>query len=140
MVPSGVAELVIVGHEVLIEAGAGIGSGFSDLEYQQSGAKIVSTKESWEVELVIKVKEPLSSEYDYLQGQIIFTFLHLAGVEKELTYRLIKSGTTAIAYETLEDQQGRLPILAPMSAVAGNMAAVVGSYYLASFNHGNGMQ
>ena len=138
--PSGVAELVGKGHQVLIEVGAGIGSGYADLEYQQSGAKIVSAEEAWEVDLVIKVKEPLDSEYDYLQGQIIFTFLHLAGAARELTYRLLKSGTTAIAYETLEDKQRRLPILAPMSAIAGNMAALVGSYYLASFNHGNGVQ
>ena len=140
IVPGGVKELVEAGHEVLIEAGAGVGSGFSDQEYMLSGARIVSTKEAWGVELVVKVKEPLRSEYDYLQGQIIFTFLHLAGVEQELTNRLIKSETTAIAYETLEDEHGRLPILAPMSAIAGNMAALVGCYYLARFNHGKGIQ
>lgn len=140
LMPSGVAELVGAGHKVLIEEGAGIGSGFSDKEYQQRGAKIVSVDEAWAGQLVIKVKEPLHSEYDYLQGQIIFTFLHLAGVEKELTYRLLKSGTTAIAYETLEDPLGRLPILAPMSAIAGNMAALVGAYYLARFNQGKGIQ
>lgn len=140
LVPSGVAELVRVGHEVLIEAGAGLGSGYADSEYQQAGARIVSTGKAWAAQLVIKVKEPLSVEYDYLQGQIIFTFLHLAGVEKELTNRLIASGTTAIAYETLEGRRGDLPILAPMSAIAGNMAALVGAYYLASFNQGNGVQ
>lgn len=140
IIPLGVAELVSAGHKVLIEKGAGIGSGYSDCEYQQSGAKIVSVIEAWAAQLVIKVKEPLKSEYDYLQGQIIFTFLHLAGVEKELTKRLIESGTTAIAYETLDDRQGGLPILAPMSAIAGNMAALVGSYYLARFNQGNGVQ
>ncbi len=140
IIPAGVTELVSTGHKVLVEEGAGIGSGFSDSEYQQNGAKIVSVAEAWAAQLVIKVKEPLSSEYDYLQGQIIFTFLHLAGVEKELTYRLIKSGTTAIAYETLEGRHGSLPILAPMSAIAGNMAALVGGYYLARFNYGNGTQ
>ena len=140
LIPVGVAELVRAGHEVLIEEGAGLGSGFTDQEYLQSGAKIVSTGQAWAAQLVIKVKEPLSPEYGYLQGQIIFTFLHLAGVEKELTYRLMKSGTTAIAYETLKDQLGDLPILAPMSAIAGNMAALVGSYYLAKFNQGNGIQ
>ena len=140
IIPLGVADLVSAGHTVLIEKGAGLGSGYSDREYQQSGAKIVSVNEVWAAQLIIKVKEPLKSEYDYLQGQIIFTFLHLAGVEKELTNRLIKSGTTAIAYETLEDRQGGLPILAPMSAIAGNMAALVGSYYLARFNQGNGVQ
>jgi len=140
IVPSGVEELVAAGHEVLIEANAGCGSGFTDYEYQQSGARIVLTEEAWKVDLVVKVKEPLSSEYKFLQGQILFTFLHLAGAEKELTECLIKSGTTAIAYETLEDESGRLPILAPMSAIAGNMAALVGSYYLASFNQGKGVQ
>lgn len=140
IVPSGVKELVAAGHEVLIETGAGIGSGFSDQEYQQSGARLVSAKGAWGAELVIKVKEPLSSEYDYLQGQILFTFLHLAGIEPGLTHCLIKSGTTVIAYETLEDAHGRLPILAPMSAIAGNMAALVGCYYLAKFNHGKGIQ
>ena len=140
MTPQGVGELVGSGHEILIEAGAGLGSGFADQEYQCNGARIVSVKEAWAAQLVIKVKEPLSSEYDYLRGQILFTFLHLAGVEKELTFRLINSGTTAIAYETLKGQGGNLPILAPMSAIAGNMAALVGSYYLAKFNRGNGVQ
>ncbi|OQK15281.1 alanine dehydrogenase [Methyloprofundus sedimenti] len=140
IIPSGVAELVRAGHKVLIERGAGVGSAYTDQEYEQNGAKIVSTKEAWATQLVVKVKEPLSSEYHYLQGQILFTFLHLAGVEKELTRRLLTSGTTAIAYETLEDEQGRLPLLAPMSAIAGNMAALVGAYYLAKYNNGNGVQ
>ena len=140
IIPSGVSELVRSGHTVLIERDAGIGSAYTDREYEQNGAKIVSAKEAWAAQLVVKVKEPLSSEYHYLQGQILFTFLHLAGVEKELTHRLLNSGTTAIAYETLEDEQGRLPLLAPMSAIAGNMAALVGAYYLAKFNNGNGMQ
>ncbi len=140
IMPLGVVDLIGAGHEVLVEEGAGLGSGFTDQEYLQCGAKIVSANQAWAAELVIKVKEPLSSEYGYLQGQIIFTFLHLAGVEKELTRRLIKSGTTAIAYETLEDERGGLPILAPMSAIAGNMAALMGGYYLAKFNQGNGVQ
>jgi alanine dehydrogenase len=140
IIPAGVAELVKAGHTVLIERGAGVGSAHTDQEYEQSGAKIVATKEAWDTQLVVKVKEPLSSEYHYLQGQILFTFLHLAGVDKALTLRLLQSGTTAIAYETLEDEQGKLPLLAPMSAIAGNMAALVGTYYLAKFNHGNGTQ
>ncbi|GAW86066.1 alanine dehydrogenase [Bathymodiolus platifrons methanotrophic gill symbiont] len=123
-----------------MERGAGIGSAYLDIEYEQAGARIVSAKEAWAAQLVVKVKEPLNSEYNYLQGQLLFTFLHLAGVEKELTYRLLESGTTAIAYETLENRQGDLPLLAPLSAIAGNMAALVGSYYLAKFNHGNGVQ
>jgi alanine dehydrogenase len=140
IIPSGVAELVKAGHTVLVERGAGVGSDYSDQEYQQSGATTVSAREAWNTQLVVKVKEPLRSEYHYLQGQILFTFLHLAGVEKELTLNLLQSGTTAIAYETLEDAQGKLPLLAPMSAIAGNMAALVGAYYLAKFNHSNGTQ
>ncbi len=138
--PLAAAELVNAGHDVLIEKGAGLGSGFSDQDYLQRGARIVSVEEAWSSQLVVKVKEPLSCEYDYLKGQIIFTFLHLAGADRELTCRLIKSDTTAIAYETLLDKEGHLPILAPMSAIAGNMAALVGSYYLAKFNQGSGVQ
>jgi len=140
IVPAGVAELVRAGHEVLIERGAGLGAGFTDQEYERQGGVCVSTEEAWHAQLVVKVKEPLAAEYDYLHGQILFTFLHLAGVDINLTRRLMASGTTAIAYETLEDDAGRLPILAPMSAVAGNMAALVGAYYLARFNQGNGVQ
>lgn len=140
MIPDGVAQLVSAGHKVLVERGAGLGSGFADQEYELNGASCVSVDEVWRAELVVKVKEPLRSEYNYLQGQILFTFLHLAGVDIELTRRLMASGTTAIAYETLEDESGRLPILAPMSAIAGNMSALVGAYYLAKFNQGNGVQ
>ncbi|WP_428355536.1 alanine dehydrogenase [Methyloprofundus sp.] len=138
--PSGVGELVEAGHRVLVERDAGVGSGYPDQEYKQGGATMVSAKEAWAAELVVKVKEPLQQEYQYLQGQILFTFLHLAGVDKELTRCLLSSGTSAIAYETLEDELGRLPLLAPMSAIAGNMAALVGAYYLAKFNQGNGVQ
>ncbi len=138
--PEGVKRLRQSGHEVLVETMAGVGSGFSDQEYQQAGAEIVDTAQAWQVELVVKVKEPLPIEYQYLNRQIVFTFFHLAGVDPELTQVLLKNKVTAIAYETLEDDQGRLPILAPMSAVAGNMATLMGSYYLASFNQGKGMQ
>ncbi len=138
--PDGVKRLCQEGHVVLVEAKAGDGSGFSDEQYQQAGADIVDTGKAWQVELVVKVKEPLPSEYQYLNQQMVFTFFHLAGVDPELTQVLLKNKVTAIAYETLEDEQGRLPILAPMSAVAGNMATLMGSYYLASFNQGKGMQ
>ncbi|BCG62468.1 MAG: alanine dehydrogenase [Methyloprofundus sp.] len=140
MIPEGAARLVRAGHRVVVEVGAGIGSGFIDTEYQQAGAVMVSAQKAWEAQLVVKVKEPLTVEFDYLQGQMLFTFLHLAGVGEELTDRLVSSGTTAIAYETLEDNDGRLPILAPMSAIAGNMAALMGQYYLAKFNQGSGVQ
>jgi len=140
MTPKGVARLVKLGHKVVIERRAGLGSGFTDQQYEQEGASLVGVAEAWAVDLVVKVKEPQEVEYDYLAEQIIFTFFHLAGVDKNLTMRLIEKGTTAIAYEALEDENGMLPILAPMSAVAGNMAVLMGAYYLARFNQGNGMQ
>ncbi|MFZ2405818.1 MAG: alanine dehydrogenase [Methylobacter sp.] len=138
--PDGAHYLIQKGHQVFIETDAGLGSGFSNEQYERAGAQIVSTSAAWAVDLVVKVKEPLESEYPYLDRQIIFTYFHLAGVAASLTQELLKKGTTAIAYETLEDEQGRLPLLAPMSAVAGNMATLMGSYYLAKFNQGKGVQ
>ncbi len=138
--PDGVTELTQSGNKVVVEVNAGIASGFTNEQYQQAGAVMVFTAEAWKVDLVVKVKEPQEAEYQYLEGQIVFTFFHLAGVAKSLTEALIKKGTTALAYETLEDESGRLPILAPMSAIAGNMAVLMGAYYLAQFNQGNGMQ
>jgi alanine dehydrogenase len=138
--PDGAHFLIQKGHQVLIETDAGLNSGFSNEHYQQAGAELVSTAAAWAVDLVVKVKEPLESEYLYLDRQIIFTYLHLAGVTPSLTQELLKKGATAIAYETLEDEQGHLPLLAPMSAVAGNMATLMGAYYLAEFNQGRGVQ
>ncbi len=138
--PEGVAILVQSGHIVVIEMDAGIASGFANEQYQQAGAELVSTANAWDVELVVKVKEPQPSEYPYLSNQRIFTFLHLAGVDKNLTLALINKGTTAFAYETLEDENGRLPVLEPMSAIAGNMSVLMGAYYLAAYNQGKGMQ
>lgn len=140
MTPEGVERLIKAGHRVNVELGAGNGSGFNDAQYEKAGASLVNAEEAWGVELLVKVKEPLPSEYDFIGGQMIFTFFHLAGAEKELTRELLAKRTTAIAYETLEDDQGRLPVLAPMSAVAGNMATLMGAYYLAAFNGGRGMQ
>lgn len=138
--PEGAHLLIQQGHQVLVEIDAGLGSGFSNEQYQQASAQMVSTATAWAVDLVVKVKEPLESEYQYLAQQIIFTYFHLAGVTPSLTHELLKKGTTAVAYETLEDEQGRLPLLAPMSAVAGNMATLMGGYYLAEFNQGRGVQ
>jgi alanine dehydrogenase len=140
LTPDRVALLVAAGHEVIVEAGAGLGSAFADEEFLEAGARLGSAGDAWNADLVLKVKEPLESEYPYLRDQIVFTFFHLAGVPRSLTEALLERGTTAVAYETLEDAQGRLPILAPMSAVAGNMAALVGAYYLAKFNGGKGVQ
>lgn len=138
--PEGVRQLISAGHQVLVESDAGNGSGFSNQEYQQAGAELVSTAQAWVVDLVVKVKEPQPSEYQYLAQQIVFTFFHLAGVTKTLTEELLKKGTTAIAYESVEDESGRLPILAPMSAIAGNMAVTMGAYYLAKHQQGRGVQ
>ncbi len=140
LTPQGANALTKAGHTVRIESGAGLGSGFDDAAFEQAGARIVSARMAWKSELVLKVKEPLESEYDYLSSQMLFTYLHLAGVELGLTHSLLRRKTTAIAYETVEDKDGRLPLLAPMSAVAGNMAVTIGSYYLAHFNQGKGMQ
>lgn len=138
--PDGVKALIAAGHEVFVDIDAGNGSGFANHEYQQAGAQLVSTAQAWAVDLVVKVKEPQPSEYQYLDQQIVFTFFHLAGVTKTLTEELLKKGTTAIAYESVEDEQGHLPILAPMSAIAGNMAVTMGAYYLTKHQQGSGVQ
>lgn len=138
--PSGVKEFTALGHEVLIEKDAGIGSGFSDNDYIKAGANIAAAKEAWNCELILKVKEPMESEYQYLkENQILFTYLHLSGVTKTLTKVLLEKRNTGIAYETTENSNGKLPLLAPMSAVAGNMAPQIGAYYLAKFNNGRGV-
>ncbi len=139
LTPAGVEALTANGHQVYVEQGAGLGSGFADDAYQQAGACIVSTAEAWDQELVVKVKEPIAVEYHYLQQQMVFTYFHLAGVPWGLTEALLVGKTSAIAYETLEDAHGRLPLLAPMSAVAGNMAVQMGCYYLAAQNGGKGV-
>ncbi len=140
LTPSGAQSLILEGHHVCVQSGAGSGAGFSDDAYRQVGAQIGSVEQAWQSELVLKVKEPMASEYDYLDKQILFTYLHLAGVSISLTETLLQRKTTAIAYETVSGESGGLPLLAPMSAVAGNMAASVGGYYLAHVNGGKGVQ
>ena len=141
LTPDGAKQLTSNGHKVLVEKNAGVGSGFSDEDYKRNGAKIVYAEEAWKCDLAVKVKEPLENEYKFLnEKSILFTYLHLAGVEKSLTLNLLNKKTTSIAYETVEDKNGKLPLLAPMSAVAGNMSITIGSYYLAKFNNGKGMQ
>ncbi|MGE0462155.1 MAG: alanine dehydrogenase [Vicinamibacterales bacterium] len=139
LTPAGAAQLAAAGHTVLVERGAGLGSGFPDEEYADAGAQLVDAAAAWGADLIVKVKEPLESEYRFLAGQIVFTYFHLAGVTPSLTQALIDANATAIAYETVEDGEGRLPLLAPMSGVAGSMAPTIGNYYLARFNGGRGM-
>ena len=139
LTPKGTSALVMAGHSVLVQEGAGLGSGFPDDDYRKAGASLVSADTAWHSDLVIKVKEPLEAEYRHLGQQIIFAYFHLAGVTPTLTETLLRQRTTAIAYETVEDEAGKLPLLAPMSAIAGNMAATMGNYYLAHFNRGKGM-
>ncbi|HEC19157.1 MAG TPA: alanine dehydrogenase [Gammaproteobacteria bacterium] len=138
LTPEGAGTLVKAGHQVCVEHDAGLGSGFTNAEYQTAGASIGTQSDAWDAELVLKVKEPLPPEYPFLRGQMVFTYFHLAATPKSLLETLLQSRTTAIAYETLEDEQGRLPLLAPMSGVAGNMATLMGAYYLARFNRGRG--
>ena len=128
---AGVVELVHRGHEVLVETTAGEGSAMSDDDYRAAGARIVTVDEVWgEAEMVLKVKEPLDGEWQKLSpGQILFTYLHLAAAP-ELTRGLCDSGAICIAYETVETADRRLPLLAPMSEVAGRLSAQVGAYYL----------
>lgn len=140
LTPAGARQLINDDHTVLVENDAGIGSGFVNAEYEAEGASIVQAKEAWATDLVLKVKEPLEQEYPYLSGNILFTYLHLAGVNPSLTEHLLKAGTTAVAYETVEDEDGRFPLLAPMSAIAGNMAVSIGGYYLAKTIGGKGVQ
>jgi alanine dehydrogenase len=139
LTPPGARQLAGSGHEVIVETAAGAACGFSDDEYRVAGAALGSRDDAWACELVVKVKEPLAEEHRFLRGQILFAFLHLAGVSRQLTSDLLASGTTAVAYETVEDERGRLPLLAPMSAVAGSMAPIVGAYHLARFNGGRGV-
>ncbi len=139
LTPGGVESLTRRGHTVLVEQGAGLGSGISDDEYRAAGAEIVSAKEAWSAELVVKVKEPLPEEYGYLRRDLVlFTYLHLAASES-LTQAMIRSGVTGIAYETVQLEDGSLPLLTPMSEVAGRMATQVGAYHLERPQGGRGI-
>ena len=132
MTPDGVAELVKHGHEVFVQHTAGEGSGFADAAYEKVGAKILPTIEAvYDVaEMIIKVKEPIKPEYPLLKhGQLVFTYFHLA-CDLELTEAMVKSGAVCLAYETVQTADKRLPLLVPMSEVAGRMASINGAYYL----------
>ncbi len=142
MVPAGVSAFIRAGHTVLVETNAGVGSGIPDSEYQRVGAQIVATAdEVWQrAEMIVKVKEPIAPEYARIQpSQIIYTYFHLTGVDPELTKTLIQKKAAAVAYETLQLDDGSLPLLKPMSEVAGKMAIQVGARCLEKAQGGKGI-
>lgn len=140
MTPAGVLTLVNAGHQLFIETGAGLGSSFTDEDYLNAGATIVgSAKEAWAQEMVMKVKEPIENEYQYFyEGLILFTYLHLAP-ELELTQHLLDKKVVGIAYETVQLSNRSLPLLTPMSEVAGKMSVQIGAQYLEKVNGGKGI-
>lgn len=141
LVPAGVRALTDAGHTVLVERGAGEGSGFEDSLYQRAGATILdSADDVWaEAEMIVKVKEPIAPEYKRMrEGQILFTYLHLAP-DRELTRQLLERRVTGIAYETITDRHGHLPLLTPMSEVAGRMSVQIGAHYLEKMGGGRGV-
>jgi len=140
LIPSGAQQLTKSGHTVLVEKNAGIGAGYLDSEYTAAGAKIIeSVDEVWrQAEMIVKVKEPLKPEFARMRkGLILFTYLHLAA-SKPLTEALLASGVTAVAYETIQ-VGNKLPLLEPMSEIAGRMSVVMGAYFLAKHNNGSGV-
>jgi alanine dehydrogenase len=140
LLPSGANQLTRLGHPVLVEKNAGIGSGYPDQEYVKAGAEIVEQAKDVfaRADMIVKVKEPLAAEFPLLRkGQILFTYLHLAA-SKDLTEALLKSGVTGVAYETIQIDH-RLPLLEPMSEIAGRMSVVMGANFLAKYNGGSGV-
>jgi alanine dehydrogenase len=140
LTPAGALELIHGGHEVAVETGAGEGSAFSDESYERVGAHIVSVDEAWgQSDLLLKVKEPIASEYGRLrENLILFTYLHIAA-DEPLTRALVDSGVCAVAYETVETPRGALPLLAPMSEIAGKLASQAGAYFLEKPFGGRGL-
>ena len=140
LTPAGARELVQRKHDVLIETGAGVGSAFPDEAYEAAGAQVVSVEDAWaESDLLLKVKEPIEPEYRRLrEGLILFTYLHIAA-DEPLTRALLDSGIAAVAYETVETDAGALPLLAPMSEIAGRLAAQAGAYFLEKPLGGRGL-
>jgi alanine dehydrogenase len=140
LTPAGARELGQRGHDVVVETGAGEGSAFPDAAYEAAGARIASVDEVWaQAELLLKVKEPIGAEYGQLrEGLVLFTYLHIAA-DEPLTRALLESGITAVAYETVETDSGALPLLAPMSEIAGRLAAQAGAYFLEKPLGGRGL-
>jgi alanine dehydrogenase len=141
MTPQGVRELVVAGHQVLIESGAGSGSNITDEDFRRAGARICTRVEDLyaQAEMIVKVKEPQQEEFPLLRKrQILFSFLHLAA-HPDLARALLQKGSIGIAYETVQEEDGNLPLLAPMSEVAGRMAPQIGAHYLEKLNGGRGI-
>jgi len=139
LTPDGVKELVTQGLEVRIQSGAGYGAGIKDKSFEEAGAKIVTREEAWAAHLVVKVKEPQEEEFCYLRkDMILFTYLHLAAYTK-VGEALIEAGTTGVGYETVQMENGTLPLLAPMSEIAGRLAAQVGAHLLERPHGGSGV-
>ncbi|PSR16029.1 alanine dehydrogenase, partial [filamentous cyanobacterium CCP3] len=140
LTPAAVQSLAQQGHQVMVQTGAGVGSGFSDDDYQQAGAKLVADAvTAWAQEMVVKVKEPQPSEYGFFRPDLmLFTYLHLAA-ERSLTAALMQSGIEAIAYETVVGPDGRLPLLTPMSIIAGRLSVQFGARYLERQQGGRGV-
>jgi alanine dehydrogenase len=140
LTPAGARELVQRAHDVIVETGAGEGSSFSDAAYEAAGARIAAVEDVWsDAELLLKVKEPIEPEYGRLrEGLVLFTYLHIAA-DEPLTRALVESGITAVAYETVETDSGGLPLLAPMSEIAGRLAAQAGAYFLEKPLGGRGL-
>jgi alanine dehydrogenase len=140
LTPAGARELVQRGHEVVVETGAGDGSSFPDQAYEAAGARIASVDDVWaDAELLLKVKEPIAEEYGRLrEGLVLFTYLHIAA-DEPLTRALVDSGIAAVAYETVETDARALPLLAPMSEIAGRLAAQAGAYFLEKPLGGRGL-
>jgi alanine dehydrogenase len=140
MTPSTVRALTRHGHRVLVQSGAGEGSFVSDAEYRAAGATLVpNAEDAWDAQMIVKVKEPTPPEYAYLRpGTVLFTYLHLAS-DRSLTEALVASGVTAVGYETVQTEDGKLPLLTPMSEVAGRMATQIGATYLQKTQGGRGV-
>jgi alanine dehydrogenase len=139
LTPDGVRELAARGHRVLVERGAGEGSSIGDAELAAAGGSLVSAEDAWAADLVVKVKEPQPHEYGYLRDDLVlFTYLHLAA-EPDVATALLAAGTTGVAYETVQLADGSLPLLAPMSEVAGRMATQIGAHWLEAENGGRGV-
>ena len=140
LVPASVRELCTAGHDVIVQSGAGASIGFRDSDYSAAGARVAAdAQEAWAAELVVKVKEPQAAEFAFLRPDLLlFTYLHLAPDPRQAD-ALLRSGCTGLAYETVTDRDGRLPLLAPMSAVAGRMAIQAGAHFLERTNGGRGV-